>query len=294
MAITSLSNTPMAQRSKHPKADSASIRWIIFYAILTIGAVIMLLPFAYMVGISFTANAYILQTPPSFIPRQATLQNYVDAWNFGNFAQAFFNSTIVAVCATILNVTLGSMLSFAFGRYNFPGRNIMFYGMLATMTIPGLVLIIPQFVLASRLGLTNSRLGLIIVYSAGMAFSVFMLRGFFMEIPQELFDAASLDGCGVFRSYWSIGIPLARPALAAATIFAFSGSWDEFLWALTSTNDPSQYTLPVALQQFYVAHGASNWGIIFAGSVIAVLPIMVIFITLQRYFVSGISGALKS
>ncbi|GCE09986.1 carbohydrate ABC transporter permease [Dictyobacter aurantiacus] len=161
------------------------------------------------------------------------------------------------------------------------------------MTVPALVLIIPQFVLASHLGLTNSRWGLILVYSAGMAFSVYMLRGFFEELPHELFDSAAIDGCGVLRSFWSIALPLARPALAAAVIFNFSGFWDEFAWALTSTNDPNFYTLPVALQQFYVAHGTTNWGVVFAGAVIAVLPVILIFLLFQRYFVAGVVGALK-
>lgn len=200
------------------------IGWFFFYLLLSLGACVMLLPFAYMVGISFTSNAFILQTPPTFIPRVATLMNYVDAWDKGNFGQAFFNSVFVACGATLLNVALSSMLAFTFARYQFPGRNILFYSMLAMMTIPTLVLIIPQFVLASRAGLTNSLLGLIIVYSAGMAFSVYLLRGFFEEIPQELFDAAAIDGGGIFRMFWMIALPLARPALAAATIFAFSGA----------------------------------------------------------------------
>lgn len=269
------------------------IGWFFFYLLLSLGACVMLLPFAYMVGISFTSNAFILQTPPTFIPRVATLMNYVDAWDKGNFGQAFFNSVFVACGATLLNVALSSMLAFTFARYQFPGRNILFYSMLAMMTIPTLVLIIPQFVLASRAGLTNSLLGLIIVYSAGMAFSVYLLRGFFEEIPQELFDAAAIDGGGIFRMFWMIALPLARPALAAATIFAFSGAWDEFVLAITFTDDPSLYTLPVAIQQFYILNGATNWGVIFAGSVIAALPVIIIFLFFQRYFVSGIAGAVK-
>ena len=155
------------------------------------------------------------------------------------------------------------------------------------------LLIIPQFVLASRLGLTNNRLGLILVYSAGMAFGVYMLKGFFEEIPQELFDAAAIDGSGIFRSFWSIALPLARPALAAVIIFSFAANWEEFTWAIISTNDASLYTLPVAIQQYYSAHG-TNWGIIFAGSVLALLPEVLVFLLFQRQFVSGIrSGGMK-
>ncbi|HEY4383644.1 MAG TPA: ABC transporter permease subunit, partial [Ktedonobacteraceae bacterium] len=125
------------------------------------------------------------------------------------------------------------------------------------------------------------------------AFSVYLLRGFFEELPQELFDAAAIDGCGVFRSFFTIALPLARPALAAAIIFSFGGNWDEFTWAITSINDSSLYTLPVAIQQFYSNH-MTNWGIVFAASVVAVIPVIVIFLIFQRHFISGISaGSLK-
>jgi multiple sugar transport system permease protein len=276
-----------------------SIHWskiaqrAILYLVLVTGACLLLLPFAYMVGISFTPNAYVLGTPPTFIPAQPTFDNYTTAWNGNDFGQAFLNSLIVASSATALNVGLAAALAFAFARYRFPGRNILFYGMLSTMMVPNLVLIIPQFVLASHLHLTNSRLGLILVYAAGMAFSVFMLRGFFEELPQELLDAASIDGCGVWRTFLQICLPLARPALAAATIFSFLGNWDEFTWAITSLNDARLYTLPIAIQQYQSNHG-TQWGIVFAASTIAVVPVIVVFLIFQRQFIRGVSaGAVK-
>lgn len=266
---------------------------ILLYLLLIGGAIVMLMPFAYMLGISFNPNTYTLPPPAELIPAHPTLDNYVSAWTDNGFGLAFLNSVIVACSATILSVLLSASLSFAFARYQFPGRNILFYGMLGTMTVPGIVLIIPQFVLASRLGLTNNRFGLILVYAAGMAFGVYMLKGFFEEIPQELFDAAAIDGSNIFRTFWSIALPLARPALAAVTIFSFAGNWEEFIWAITSTNDSSLYTLPVAIQQYYSAHG-TNWGIIFAASVLAILPEILVFLIFQRQFVSGVrSGGLK-
>ena len=269
------------------------VRRSLLYLLITAGALLMLIPFAYMLGISLSPNAYILQAPSTLIPTHPTLENYVNAWNENNFGLSFLNSVIVACGATFLNVLLASMLAFAFARYRFPGRNILFYGMLATMTVPTIVLIIPQFVLASRLGLTNNRLGLILVYAAGMAFGVYLLRGFFEEIPQELFDAVAIDGGGIFRSFWSIALPLARPALAAVIIFSFAASWEEFTWAITSTNDASLYTLPVAIQQYFSVH-ATDWGIVFAASVLAALPEIIVFLIFQRYFVSGIrAGGVK-
>ncbi len=269
------------------------VRQSLLYLLIIAGALLMLIPFAYMLGISLSPNTYILQAPSSLIPTHPTLENYVNAWNENSFGLSFLNSVIVACGATFLNVLLASMLAFAFARYHFPGRNILFYGMLATMTVPTIVLIIPQFVLASRLGLTNNRFGLILVYAAGMAFGVYLLRGFFEEIPQELFDAAAIDGGGIFRSFWSIALPLARPALAAVIIFSFAASWEEFTWAITSTNDASLYTLPVAIQQYYSVH-ATDWGIVFAASVLAALPEIAVFLIFQRYFVSGIrAGGVK-
>jgi multiple sugar transport system permease protein len=268
---------------------------VAIYVLLIAGAGIMVLPFAYMVGVSFTANAYVLQVPPSFIPANPTWQNYLTAWNGNSFGQAFLNSTFVAVIATALSVGLAAALAFAFARYRFPGRNILFYGMLSTMLVPSIVLIIPQFVLASRVHLTNSLVGLILVYAAtnGTAFSVFLLRNFFAEISQELIDAAAIDGCGIWSTFVRIALPLARPALSAAIIFSFLGNWDEFPWAVTALNNQNLFTLPVAIQQFQSNNG-TQWGIVFAGSTIAVIPVVVVFLIFQRQFIQGISvGAVK-
>jgi multiple sugar transport system permease protein len=266
---------------------------VLLYLALVGGALIMLSPFAYMLSLSFNPNSYVLPSPADVIPAHPTLNNYISAWTDANFGQAFFNSVIVACSATAITVLLSATLAFAFARYHFPGRNVLFYGMLATMTVPSIVLIIPQFVLASRLGLVNNRFGLILVYGAGMAFGVYLLRGFFEEIPQELFDAAAIDGSSIFHTFRSIALPLARPALAAVIIFSFAANWEEFTWAIISTNDSSLYTLPVAIQQYYSAHG-TNWGVIFAGSVLAILPEVLVFLIFQRQFVSGIrAGGVK-
>jgi ABC-type glycerol-3-phosphate transport system permease component len=290
MAQAEIYRSPAATRINLAR----TLRRALFYAIVAAGALIMIVPLLYMLSTSFTPHAFVLQTPPVFIPSHPTLDNYITAWQGNNFGQAFLNSAIVASSATALNLALGSMLAFAFARYAFPGRNILFYGMLATMTVPSLVLIIPQFVLASHLHLTNSRLGLILIYAANMSFTMYLLRSYFEDVPQDLFDAAAIDGCGVFRSFWNVAIPLARPALAAATIFTFAGNWDEFTLALTLNNDQSLYTLPVAIQQFYSNHG-TDWGIVFAATTIAMVPIVTIFLIFQRHFVSGIAaGALKA
>lgn len=270
-------------------------RWIGLsrHVVLILGAAIMLVPFLYMVGTSFKPHAFVLELPPTFIPTNPTFDNYRNALTSNHFGRYFFNSAVVAISSTIITVLLSSLLAYAFARFDFPGRNGLFYLMLGTLMVPTLVLLIPQFVLAKDLHLLNSRLGLIVVYSAAAPFNMLLLRGFFEEIPQDLMDAALIDGAGPLRTFWDIALPLARPALAAVSIFSFLGSWDEFTWALTSITDEKLYTLPIAIRLFQQQHG-TEWGLVFAASTIAVLPTILIFIIFQRHFVRGVmSGAVK-
>ncbi|MGA7729664.1 MAG: carbohydrate ABC transporter permease [Chloroflexia bacterium] len=266
---------------------------ILYYFLLAAGAVVMLVPFIYMFSTSLKPHAFVLEIPPQFIPTQPTLENYAQALTTNRFGQYFFNSLIVATSSTIVNVSLSAMLAWAFARWDFPGRQFLFYALLGTLMIPTLVLIIPQFVLAKNLHLLDSLWGLVVVYSAGTAFNMFLLRGFFEEIPQELIDSALIDGAGPFATFWRIAIPLARPALAAVAIFSFLGAWDEFTWALTAIYNDDLYTLPIALRLFQQQHG-TEWGLVFAASTIAILPTVIIFIIFQRNFIKGVmSGAVK-
>lgn len=263
------------------------------YVALLIGAVIMLAPMVYMLSTSFKSHAYVLELPPRFIPSHPTIQNYIDALQSNHFDRYFLNSLFVASTATVITVILSSMLAFGFARWEFPGRSFLFYLMLGTMMVPGMVLIIPQFVLAKNLHLLNSLWGLIVVYSAGTAFNMFLLRGFFEELPQDLFDSATIDGAGPWQMFWDIAIPLARPALSAVAIFSFLGSWDEFTWALTAISDQDKYTLPIAIRSFQQEHG-TEWGLVFAASAVAVIPTIIVFVAFQKNFVKGVtSGAIK-
>lgn len=263
------------------------------YLLLSAGAVVMLLPFLYMLGTSFKPHAFVLELPPRLIPAEPTIANYSRALTTNHFGRYFLNSALVATTSTAVTVVLSAMLAYAFARWDFPGRSALFYAMLGTMMVPALVLIIPQFVLAKNLHLLNSLWGLVVVYSAGTAFNMFLLRGFFEEIPQELFDSALIDGAGPFATFWRVALPLARPALAAVAIFSFLGAWDEFTWALTAISDEKLYTLPIALRLFQQQHG-TEWGLVFAASTIAVLPTIVVFVIFQRHFIKGVmSGAVK-
>ncbi|MDA8238049.1 MAG: carbohydrate ABC transporter permease [Chloroflexi bacterium] len=261
-------------------------RWLAFAAAVAFGLV-MLIPFALMVSTAFKPHAYVLEIPPRLIPEAPTLDNFVEAWTSQDFGRYFLNSVIVAVASTTIAVTLGSMLAFAFARYSFPGRRLLFGALLFTMMVPGMVLLIPQFVLARNLGLLNSLAGLIVVYATmNLGLNTFLLRGFFGSMPQEVFEAAAVDGAGVWSSFWLIGVPLARAGIATITLFSFLAAWDEFTWAIISLSDKNLYTLPIAIRSFQRAQ-ATEWGLVFAASLIALAPVLVLFVALQKQFVSG-------
>ncbi|MEO6207109.1 MAG: carbohydrate ABC transporter permease [Candidatus Limnocylindrales bacterium] len=268
-------------------------RWITL-AVAVAFAVIMLAPFAFMVSTAFKPHAYVLEIPPKLIPDEPTLDNFVEAITTNDFGRYFLNSVFVSTLSTIASVTLASMLAFTFARYTFPGRRVLFGVLLFTIMVPGLVLLIPQFVLARNLGLLNSLWGLVVVYSVlNLGFNTFLLRGFFAAMPQEIFDAAEVDGAGPWRLYRSVAIPLARPGLATVTIFSFLAAWDEFTWAIVTLSDRELYTLPIAIRLFQRANG-TEWGLVFAASLIALAPVLVLFVVLQRHVVSGgFQGATK-
>ncbi|MEO6700737.1 MAG: carbohydrate ABC transporter permease [Jatrophihabitantaceae bacterium] len=264
------------------------------YLVLTVGAAIMVLPFIYMLSTSFKSQTYVLTIPPQFIPHPATVSNYHEAWSTDNFAQYFINSLLVAVATTVLSLLLSSMMAYAFARFAFPGRELLFKLLLLGLMIPAMMLIIPQFILAKYLHLIDSMAGLVVFYvGSSLSLNTFLLRGFFQAIPVELEQAMQVDGAGAITRYWRLILPLAKPALATATIFTFLASWDEFAWALTIINSPGKRTLPLAIALFQ-GQNSTLWGLVFAASIIAVVPVIVVFLLFQRYFVQGLTaGAVK-
>ncbi|GAA3730888.1 carbohydrate ABC transporter permease [Leifsonia bigeumensis] len=277
-------------RNRSARSLSTTFR----YVALVAGALVMVTPFIYMVSTSFKAQAYVLTFPPQFIPDPATTDNYVQALTTQNFGLYFLNSIVVSVIATAASVLVSSMMAYAFARFRFPGRELIFRILLLGLIVPAMMLIIPQFILAKQLHLLDSLLGLIVFYTAGtLALNTFLLRGFFESIPWELDQAMQVDGAGAWTRYWRLALPLAKPALATATIFTFLSCWDEFAWALTIINTPEHLTLPVAIQLFQ-GQNATQWGLVFAASLIAVIPVIIVFLVFQRYFVQGLTaGAVK-
>jgi multiple sugar transport system permease protein len=255
----------------------------------------MIVPFAYMLATSFKPNALVLEIPPKILPDHPTTANYSQAWTSNQFGHYFLNSLMVALATTFFSVWLSSMMAYAFARFRFPGRRLLFGFLLIGLMVPTMMLIIPQFLLARDLGMLDSLSGLVFFYTGGtVALNTFLLRSFFQDIPRELEEAMVVDGAGPWKRYLRLVLPLSRPALATVAIFSFLASWDEFVWALTVINDPNKRTLPIAIALFQGEHSTS-WGLVFAASTIAVIPVVAVFTIFQRQFVSGLTtGALKA
>ncbi|HEY5572529.1 MAG TPA: carbohydrate ABC transporter permease [Anaerolineales bacterium] len=262
---------------------------IVIYALLLGGVVVMTIPFWYMFITSLKPQSYIFEFPPRLWPREVTLQNYTAALGKDRFGLYFLNSLFVAVSSTSLTVLISSLLAYGFARLRFPGREVLFYIILSGMMIPPVMLIIPQFIVSKRLDLLDSFLGLILVYvTMNLSLNTFLLRGFFEDIPRDLEEAALIDGASQWATFWRIVMPLSRAGLAVVTIFTFLYSWDEFPWAHVAIKETSKRTLPIAIALFQSQH-LTEWGQVFAASIIALLPVVIVFSIFQRYFIRGIA-----
>jgi multiple sugar transport system permease protein len=262
-------------------------RLIPAYLLFGIGSAMMLVPFLWMISTSLKANAEVFVYPPVWLPSKPLWSNYTHVLELIPFGRYLLNTTLVATTVTVLEVLTSSLAAFAFARVDFPGRDRLFLIYLATLMIPGQVTIIPNFLVVSFLGWNNTYLALIIP-AAFSAFGTFLLRQFFLSIPAELEQAARIDGCGYFGIYRHIILPLSGPALATLTIFVFMAQWNSFLWPLIVTNSENLRTLTVGLSYFR-DEAASQFNYLMAGTVMNVIPILAVYVTLQRYFVRGIA-----
>lgn len=264
-------------------------RIVLSFVLLVAGLPLVLLPFWLMVVTSLKPQAMSLEYPPRLLPSAVTLSNYERVLRLENFAIYFGNSLFVAVVTTPATVLLSSLLAYAFARMRFRGRETLFYLLLTGMMIPPVMLIIPQFLVAKQLHLLNSLWGLVLVYiTMNLSMQTFLLRGFFEDIPQDLEDAVLIDGGNRWTIFRHVVLPLSRPGLAVVSIFTFLYSWDEFPWAHVAIKETTRRTLPVAIALFQNQH-LTQWGMVFAASIIALIPVVSLFVALQRYFIEGIS-----
>lgn len=255
---------------------------------MTAGAATMIIPFLWMVSTSLKEPLQVYMH--NWIPRPIAWRNYLDVWRVVPFGRFYVNSIAVALLVTAGHVISSSLAAYAFSRLKFPGRDKLFFAYIATMMIPGSVTMIPIFILLRYIGWIDTYKALILPGMFG-AYGTFMLRQFFMGIPRDLEDAAKIDGCGLLGIYWRIILPLSKPALATLVIFTFMGSWASFMWPLIVINSTEKYTLPVGLAIFqsqYTQGGMSAWHWLMAGSVMAIVPMVVVFLFNQRYFIEGI------
>lgn len=252
------------------------------------GLILMVGPFIWMILGSLKTTAELRRVPPTWIPEAPTLNNYVDLFERLDFARFFLNSAVIATAVTLGNLVFCAMLAYALAKLNFPGRKAIFAVVLATLMVPGLVTFMPLFVLVANMGMVNTYAGLALPFLA-QAFGVFLLRQFMLGIPDELLDAARIDGAGEHYIFWRIVLPLTGPALATLAILTFLGSWNNFLWPLVVATSEDMYTLPVAIALFSTGQHETNLGLLMAGSAVALVPVLVVFVILQRFFTQGIA-----
>jgi len=264
------------------------------YAVMILLVAVMVLPFLWMFSTSLKAQEYILQTPPQLIPNPITLESYTGLAERIDLPRTFFNSLFVAVAGTVGQILVSAMAAFAFARMQWRGRNAVFVLYLGTMMIPSVVLVIPQFILVRSLGWMNSYAALI-VPGLFSAFGTFLLRQSFLGLPKDFEEAAFVDGANYFTIFWRIVLPLSQPALATLAVFSFMGLWNAYLWPLFVARQDAVVTLPVALATLQAGPRAlTEWNMVMAGAVVTVLPILVMYLLAQRWFVRGvISSGIK-
>lgn len=281
-----VTTSPGAQRQQGARtAVAVRVRRWVSFGLLCVVALIFLSPLLLMVATSLKRPSEVFTI--GLIGSEIRWQNYVDAFSYAPFGRYMLNSVVVAGVGTVINMTVAVLSGYAFSRITWRFRNAVFGLFLATMMIPIEVMVVPMFVLVQRLGWIDSYPGLIVPW-AFSAFSAFMLRQFFMTIPSELEDAAMVDGAGVVRTFVTIMFPLARPTIAVLSVFSFIGFWNSFLWPLVIVNDVSRMaTVPLGLSLFMGQNG-SQWHMIMAASVIAMGPIILLLILLQRHLIKGI------
>ncbi len=282
---TTTTTVPLASRlARAPRRRRRAWHWLLHLALI-LGSTLMLMPFAVMLLASLMPKADILQR--SVRLDHLTLRNYVEMFSAVPFGRFYLNSLIVAVATVTLQILTGSLAAFAFARLRFRGREAIFLLYLATLMIPSQVTMIPNFILMRYLSWYNTYQALILP-SAFSVFSTFLLRQYFMSVPIELDEAARMDGASSLRIWAQVIMPLSGPVIATLTIFNFQASWNEFLWPLVITNSQAMRTIPVGLSSFQGQY-STEWHLLMAGSVVALLPVLIIYIFGQNWFVQGIT-----
>ncbi|MBA4493347.1 carbohydrate ABC transporter permease [Paenactinomyces guangxiensis] len=274
----------------------SKLKWdrvIVFYLPLAMMMVFTLFPFYWTVNTAFKSEGDIIQRPLEYIPGSPTIENFVVAWNSVGFSTYFKNSTLVAVFTVCTVLLFSTLAGYALSRYQFKGKRAFLLLLLATQFVPRSMLIIPLFIIFKNLGLISNPLSLIITYSAiELPFTSVLMNGFISNVPRQLEEAAMIDGCSRLQAIRHVVFPLLLPGIIATSVFTFIYVWNEFLLALMLTNQQSSFTLPVGLS-YMMGEFNINYGALAAGSVIAIIPAIILFAYAQKYLVNGLGGAVK-
>jgi multiple sugar transport system permease protein len=260
--------------------------WV--YALLVLGLVLTVIPFVWMLSGSFKTQRELLQATPSLLPEDPTTANYERFWDRLNLPRFFWNSFFIAGMITIANLFFCSMVGYALAKLRFAGRNLIFLLVLGTLLVPGSVTLVPLFVLMAKLDLVDTPWAVILPVAAG-PLGVFLMRQFMLGIPDDLLEAARVDGAREFTIFWRVVLPLALPGMAALGIITFLPAWNALLWPLVVLTSRDNYTLPVALAIFSRGQFQADYGLLMAGSVALVLPVILIFLALQRQFTQSVA-----
>ena len=278
--------TPLAEPAPARARRRPRATWL--YLALGVGLLATLAPFLWMLLGSFKPEADLQRVPPTWWPDTPTLANYRQLFDRLDFPRFFSNSAVVAVAVTAGNLVFCSMVGYALAKLDFAGKRLLFGLVLGMLMVPGVVTFVPLFVLVSNLGLVNTYPGLILPFLV-TPLGVFLMRQFMSGLPDELIEAARIDGAGEWRIFSRVILPLCGPALATLGILTFLSSWNNFLWPLVVAQTEDKYTLPVALALYSVGQNATRYGLLLAGSVVVIVPVIALFVALQRYFVQGIA-----
>lgn len=267
-------------------------RAVLLHAVLIVGAVLTLTPLLWMLSASFMAPGEANQVPPHLLPAAPTLEHYRALFERLDLARNFGNSLAVALLGTSVGVLFNAMAGYAFAKLRFPGREGVFRMLVAALVIPAQVGMLPLFLMLQQLGLVNTLMGVALPSFASI-FGIFMVRQFALAIPDDLIDAARLDGASEWRIFWTIVMPVLQPVLVTLALFTFLAAWNDFMWPLIVLSDSSRYTLPVALANLVGEH-VQDTELMMAGAVLTVLPVLTLFLALQRLYTRGIlAGSLK-
>ena len=265
---------------------------LLLHAVLIAGAALTVAPLLWMVSASLMPPGEANTAPPPLLPSRVTFQHYVALFSHLDLARAFANSLVVSVLGTLCVLSTSSLAGYAFAKLRFPGRDGLFRLLLVAMLVPAQVGMLPLFLMLKSLGMVNSYAGVLVPWVASV-FGIFLVRQYALAIPQDLLDSARLDGAGEGRVYWSVVLPNLAPVLATLAVFVFMSSWNDFLWPLVVLSDQRLFTLPVALASLVGEH-VQDTELMMAGAVVTVLPVLLVFAVLQRWYIRGVmAGSVK-